>query len=182
MKEKALKYIFALLGTGIGITTIANYTGNDYDNIDTHTLPKHISKRFKQRSLDKPLYITLHHTAGSKTQDLDNIAKGQINRGFAEIAYHFAIYQDGSFYALNDLEEISWHDSGQNTNSISIVFVGNYQEYILSQWQILSAKRLIDAIGGVVCIKGIRGHRDTSPTLCPGKYAYKQLKEENILW
>lgn len=181
MRKRLINIILGLIvsgGTGYGIY---NYTGNDIvlengEVIQNKEIPKHLTKIFKIRSIDKIKYITFHHTAGSKTQTVESIANDQIKRGFASFAYHFAIYEDGSVYVVNDIEKISWHDSGQNTNSIGIVFVGNYQNYELSDDAFDSAKRLTDAICRTIDIKGIRAHRDTSPTLCCGYYAYKKLK------
>ena len=85
---------------------------------------KTVGSEFKIRSLDRPLYITLHHTA-TKGQTLKQIANGHIERGFPEIAYFAAINWEGEMFQINEIDEISWHDSGQNTNSIGIVFVGN---------------------------------------------------------
>ena len=181
-----------IIGGIIGIImtagiTIFNYTDNDVilesgQVIEHTTMPKHFSKAFKKRDLKKGLYITLHHTAGNKNQTVESIAKDQIARGFAEFAYHFAIYQDGTIYAVNDIEEVSWHDSGQNTNSIGIVLVGNYQNDKLTEEQLKSIKLLTTAICNEVKIIGIRGHRDTSPTLCPGDNAYFELKEDGIFF
>lgn len=170
--------ITLISGLGIGVY---NYTGSDVilesgDKVETRDLPRHINKKYKERTLDKPLYITFHHTAGSKKQSVESIAQDQVKRGFATFAYHFAIYEDGTIYAVNDLEEISWHDSGQNTNSIGIVFVGNYETSVLSQKAYNSAVLLSDILCKELKIQGIRGHRDTSPTLCPGNNAYSQLQ------
>ncbi|WP_142783339.1 peptidoglycan recognition protein family protein [Changchengzhania lutea] len=181
MKNRAIALIITLMmGTGV---TIFNYTGEDVvlesgETVKTGTLPKHLTKAFKKRTLEKPLYITFHHTAGNKNQTVESIAKDQIKRGFAEFAYHFAIYEDGSVYAVNDIEETTWHDSGQNTNSIGVVFVGNYETYLLSKEAYNSANQLSDALCKTFHIIGIRGHRDTSPTLCPGENVYKQLKQK----
>lgn len=180
MKNRAINLIVVLIASaGIGIY---NYTDEDIvfesgEVIEATIQPKHLTKVFGNRDVSKIKYITHHHTAGPKTQSIESIAKDQIKRGFAEFAYHFAIYEDGSLYAVNDLEEVSWHDSGQNTNSIGIVFVGNYENYPLSEAALNTAKELDNAICQVLNIQGIRGHRDTSPTLCPGTFAYNQLKD-----
>lgn len=179
MKNRAIALVIGLIMSAGGV--IYNYTGNDViidggTKIESNTIPKHLTKKYKERSLEKPLYITFHHTAGSKKQTVESIAQDQIKRGFATFAYHFAIYEDGSIYAVNDIESISWHDSGQNTNSIGIVFVGNYETSVLSQKAYNSAVLLSDILCKELKIQGIRGHRDTSPTLCPGKNAYNQLQ------
>lgn len=179
MKNRVIFLIASLISTS-GIYFL-NYTDGDIilesgERIEANDMPKHLTKIFGQRDVSKIKYITHHHTAGSREQSIESIAQDQIDRGFAEFAYHFAIYSDGKLYAVNDIEEVSWHDSGENTNSIGIVFVGNYQNYPLSKEAVETAEKLDNVICQVLDIKGIRGHRDTSPTLCPGDHAYSAIK------
>jgi hypothetical protein len=142
----------------------------------TQELPKNPNGReYKIRSLDQPFYITLHHTA-SKGQTLKQIARGHIQRGFPEIGYFAAINYKGEIFQLNDINEISWHDSGENTRSIGIVFVGNYQEKELPDAAYNSAKKLINELSNCLNIIGVRYHGQTSATLCPGKYAIEKIK------
>lgn len=179
MKTRPIALIIgAFLGIGVMVN---NYTGSDVvlesgEVVEATTLPRHLTKSYTKRDIERPLYITIHHTAGSKKQSVESIAQDQIKRGFAGFAYHFAIYEDGSIYAVHDIETTTWHDSGQNTNAIGIVLVGNYENYQASEAAIKSVKQLTDILCQHFNIKGIRGHRDTSATLCPGTNAYRQLE------
>ncbi len=156
--------IALLLATVLGVNNL------------TESLPRNPDgSKFKIRSLDRPLYITLHHTA-TKGQTLQQIAKGHIERGFPEIAYFAAINWEGDMFQMNEIDEISWHDSGQNTNSIGIVFVGNYEEIDLPDEAVKSAEKLIEFLEDHLNIIGVRYHGQTSSTLCPGKYAIKKIK------
>lgn len=182
MKNRAITAIVGVLAV-IG-TTILNYTGEAIilENgtiLESNEMPRHVSKAYKTRPLNltDSLFITEHHTAGHKLQTLPSIAEDQVSRGFATFAYHFAIFPDGQIAAANDLEKIAWHDSGENTNSIGVVFVGNYQTDTLNTAQIKAFSNLTAALCKVLPIKGIRAHRDTSPTLCPGINAYNQTKQ-----
>ncbi|MFC5046889.1 peptidoglycan recognition family protein [Aquimarina hainanensis] len=170
MKSRTTKGILTVLAIVFASMGVVNLTDS---------LPKNETKKYRKRSLDRPLYITYHHTA-SKGQSLKRIAQGHLHRGFPEIGYCFAIGWDGKIYQLNDVNEISWHDSGNNTNSIGIVFVGNYHEKELPDAALQSAKRLQDSLSAYLNIVGVRYHRQTSPTACPGKYAIKKLKP--LLW
>lgn len=160
--------------TSIGVVLLTIFSAMGVYNY-TNTLPKSDTKKYATRSLDRPLYITFHHTA-TKGQTIRQIAKGHLHRGFPEIGYHFAIGWDGKIYQLNKIEEISWHDSGQNTNSIGVVFIGNYQEKKLPDKAYYAAKTLVDSLSRHLTIKGVRYHRMTSPTLCPGQYAIQKIK------
>lgn len=142
----------------------------------TEDLPKNPDgSEFKIRSLDQPMYITIHHTA-TKGQSLKQIAQGHIERGFPGIGYFAAINWEGQMYQLNDIDQISWHDSGENLRSIGIVLVGNFQERDLPDKAVESLEVLIDFLEDHLNIVGVRGHRDTSATLCPGDYAYAKIK------
>jgi N-acetyl-anhydromuramyl-L-alanine amidase AmpD len=181
MKKRILQVLATLIiGGGSGVI-IHNNTGTDItlDNgqvIESKNLTKSLTKSYKNRITDS-LFITIHHTAGSKSDNMENIAKFHVEqRGYPEIAYHIAINEDGDIHFLNEISERTYHDSGQNTNSIGIVLVGNYEEYEPSDDMIESVKLITDALCQTIKIRGIRAHRDTSPTLCCGKYAYEALQ------
>ena len=182
MKNRILKLLAALLISGGTGVAVYNNTGTDItleDGTVLHSkdLAKSLTKHYQLRNIEDSLYITIHHTAGNKDQSLESIAKFHVEmRGWPEIAYHIAINDDGDIHFLNEISERTYHDSGQNTNSIGIVLVGNYEDYEPSDDMLESTKLVTDALCQIMKIKGIRGHRDTSPTLCPGTYAYNDLK------
>ncbi len=183
MKNKILRYLAViLLSSGTG-AAVYNYTGGDItlpsgEDIESKDLTRSLTKHYKSRSVEDSLYITIHHTAGSKHEDLNNIAKFHVEkRGWPEIAYHIAINDAGDINFLNDIEERTYHDSGENTRSIGVVLLGNFEESKPSDEMIESVKLVTDALCKTLKIKGIRGHKDTSPTLCPGKNAYKALQD-----
>lgn len=165
MKTKRISVVLGLMAAIASIGVI---------NIEGQ-LPKSETKTYKKRSLQRDFYITFHHTA-SKGHSIKQIARGHLKRGFPEIGYHLAIGWDGRIYQLNGLDEISWHDSGENTRSIGIVFVGNYHEKELPEAAYTSAKTLVDSLSCYLNIIGVRYHGQTSPTACPGKYAIQKIK------
>lgn len=173
-----------LLGGSYGVY---NYTGNeiilpDGETMITHDLPQSLTKFYKERSIEDSLTIVIHHTASSKTQSLETIAKFHVEkRGWPEIAYHIAINDDGDIYLLNDIEEKTYHNSEDNTNTIGVVAVGNYEDYEPSEELIESIEAVTDALCLSLKIKGIKGHRDYKSTACPGNYLYKELKQQNII-
>tara|TARA_R110001632_G_scaffold71644_1_gene166135 strand:- start:2616 stop:3131 length:516 start_codon:yes stop_codon:yes gene_type:complete len=164
-KKNALIFILSFLSIG----------GISYFNIEDE-LPVHKTKKYKFRSLDRPLYITFHHTA-TKGNTLKQIANYHVEqRGFPGIAYHFAINSKGEVFQLQQIDEISYHSKGRNTESLGIVFIGNYQDDDLSKEAIRSGETLVNALKESLCIIGVRGHRDVRNTLCPGDKAYQKIK------
>ena len=55
-------------------------------------------------------------------------------RGWPGIGYHFVIQKDGGIYQTNRLDTISYHVSGQNTNSIGICGTGKWAAFTGAQW------------------------------------------------
>jgi N-acetyl-anhydromuramyl-L-alanine amidase AmpD len=181
MKSRVIKLLAGLIFSAVTTYTVYNHTGSDITLadgtvIENSDLTKSMNQKYGYRITDS-LFITIHHTAGSKNQKIESIAKYHVEkRGFPAIAYHIAINQRGDIHFLNDIEKRTYHDSGQNTNSIGIVLVGNYEEEEPSKEMIESVTFLTDALCKTIKIRGIRAHKDTSPTLCCGKYAYDALK------
>lgn len=149
--------------------------GVTYYNVEDQ-LPVSPLTEYKFRSLDKPLYVTFHHTA-AENLDLKNIATYHVEqKGWPGIAYHFAIDPQGQVFQLQKLEEITYHSAGHNTGSIGVVFLGNFQNKHLSKEAVDSAECLLMGLDEALTIKGVRGHRDVRATLCPGDYAYADLQ------
>src|SRR5690606_8417670 len=183
MKNRILKTLAALILAASSGVAIHNYTGTDISLPDgsvitSDQLTENLTKTYKSRKTSNNLYITIHHTAGSEKATLESIAKFHVEkRGWPAIAYHIAINQDGDIHFLNDIEQLTYHDSGENTTSIGVVLVGNFEEIEPSDKMMASVKLVVDALCQTLNITHIRGHKDTSPTLCPGKYAYNDLQE-----
>jgi hypothetical protein len=184
MKNRAIALIISLIASS-GIA-IYNYTGEDVilpdgTEFSTRNLPEHISKEYKNRSLEDSLYIFIHHTASPSSAKIENIAKWHVNHnGWPRIAYHSGIKSNGDILILNDLETLSYHTKGSNTKGISIVLLGNYNEEEITEDQLESLEILTDALCRTLKIKGIMGHRDApnAHTSCPGDNAYELLTKE----
>jgi len=153
-----------LFGAGIGYTNLED------------SLPEHPIKEYRFRSLERDLYVTFHHSATSG-QSLNEIATYHVEKkGWPGVAYHFAINWEGEVFQLQKLEEITYHSKGHNTESIGIVFVGNFQEKQLPDKAVESAECLLAALNESLNIIGVRPHRQVRATLCPGDFADNKLK------
>ena len=157
------------------VGTLLVTAGITFTNIESE-LPQHPIKEYRFRSLDRDLYITFHHSA-TKGKTLQDIATYHVEeKGWPGVAYHFAINWKGDVFQLQKLEEITYHSKGHNTESIGVVFIGNYQEIELPDVAVESAECLIMGLKESLNIIGVRGHKDVRNTLCPGKFAYDKLE------
>ena len=111
--------------------------------IQRYSPPKSQEKSaWKSRPLESINKIVLHHTAklftsGKRTstyKEIDRIAHAHIARDWGKgakaptIAYHFVIDRIGRIYKLNDIDHITWHAREANSNSISVLVLGNYEK------------------------------------------------------
>lgn len=183
MKNRAITLVIGIVMTAGGI--VFNLTGDDVtlangDTIKSEKLEHHLTRNYKLREVKNvPLEIRVHHTAGSKYQSFQSIAKYHVEqRGYPEIAYHVAVNYKGEIFFLNDIEEITYHTKGNNAKGIGIVLVGNYETEEPTKEMIESVKLVSNALCDVLNITTISGHKDAkgAKTLCPGKNAYNELK------
>jgi hypothetical protein len=140
--------------------------------------------------------IIVHHTAG--TNGLEN-AEGSIRgiyyyhtvrKGWGDIGYNYLIDIHGNIYegrAGGD-SVVAGHARGNNTGSLGIAVMGNYEEENISYEALKSLVSLVQSkaelhninADGFSRFRGevtpnIGGHRDFGQTLCPGKNLYSML-------
>jgi len=155
------------------------------------TQPKIISRnKWKANNpictLEKQPYfnmITIHHTATSNTQsDSENIVRSiqkyhQKERKWCDIGYHFLIDKNGKIYEGRPLWAIGAHVAKHNIGNIGIALIGNYEETMPSNKSIEALTDLVAwlAYNYNIPIGNIKGHKDFSNTLCPGKHLYSLL-------
>jgi len=148
-----------------------------------------LKKKLTIPSLKKPKHIVLHHGAGQ----LGFMDVNEYHRrkwGFKSslgyyIGYHYFIEKNGKVYQGRRDTERAAHTVEKarpgywNNNSIGICLQGNFQNETPTDEQLLSLTRLISRKRAQynIPISEIYGHRDISPTLCPGKYLYKWLQD-----
>jgi hypothetical protein len=100
---------------------------------------------------------------------LDQIAH---SRGFNGISYCWAIFPSGRCYEGRGWLAVEAATEGHNTTSDSIVFVGNYSTFALSDLQQRAVRGLVNRAQeqGVFVKSGldVRPHRSASATSCPG--------------
>ena len=93
-------------------------------------LLKHPSKRYSFRDTSTINKIIIHQT---DSEDMGSFspyytANYHINTNdWAGIGYHYYIIDDGTIYQTNDDNIISYHASGQNTESLSVAITGGHR-------------------------------------------------------
>lgn len=180
-KIRVVAIIITLIGGG---AVVHNYTGIDIilpngETIKTRSLDEHLTKEYKDRSLDVPMEIYLHHTVTKTDASIESINQIHLNNNWPRLSYHIAIDEDGDIYFINDLDKHTYHTGGKNTRGISIVLIGNFEKHKPSEDMIDSTREIIDILcnKSFLNIVGIKGHKDVKATLCPGKYAYDEFKD-----
>lgn len=142
-----------------------------------------------QRQLGAIGILTVHHTAdpfiGTNEQILQREAGFHINgNGWPGLSYHYFICPDGTIYQINSHTDVTWHDS-VNTNTLGIAVHGDFTSKMPSQAQLVSLRALLDWL----CTENpqfpasqqnVYGHRELSPTACPGNTFFPSVKEYRV--
>ena len=157
--------------------------GHGISNI-TNRLPRHSQRRFPSRNLAQIEQIVVHHSGGPSEQSIEEIARYHIGpnhvcaSGCPGILYHFAITRQGQAYQVNKLETIAWHLAGQNTKSVGVMLIGNYDEYPATAQQLKALRKVIRFIEKKVGRKlplTDHGTQCNGCTDCPGDYLQEQI-------
>lgn len=125
--------------------------------------------------------IVVHHSALPLSDGaLEIQAKHLSTQRYADIAYHFVIDAAGEIYAGRDLQVRGAHTGGHNTGTVGVVLLGNFEETIPFELQLISLKQLCRCLRNTYAgITHLAGHRDFQPevTVCPGENLEALLPE-----
>lgn len=138
-------------------------------------LPK-IGNGWPSRSLSGITDITIHHTAGNRTDTATSIANFHIGRTdggqWLGIAYAFIVYPDGRILQCLPLTAKSWHNGYNNTKAVPIAMPGNYENYAPTQTQYDAMIWLCSQIRNQATnIFYLQGHKEyLGATACPGRF------------
>lgn len=129
------------------------------------------------RPLSQVQYLAIHHSAGPDNQTVDQIAQFHVNsRGWGGIGYHFVVAQDGRTFYVGDITTARANVYAYNHLVLGICMIGNFTgdktppDTQINSVHILSAKLLFRTpeIPNVNGWEDVKGHKDFSPTACPG--------------
>ena len=138
--------------------------------------------------------ITVHHEGNNQTNDIKQVQYGHMRRrGYYDIAYHFAIDQDGNIFEGRDISVRGANVLGANTGNIGLLLFGDFQpgprltvcgvtiwqdddDLGPSEQQVEQSLALIRWLDMKYGIEEVVGHRDLNDTECPGDYCVPYIK------
>lgn len=126
--------------------------------------------------------IILHYSATPIDRDIGatEIRKWHLERGFADIGYHFVVRLDGTIEHGRPIDVVGAHCKGHNARSVGICYVGGGAgSDTRTPAQKRSITALVDAVRLIFGDMTVFGHREMSgaATLCPG---FRASAEYNV--
>ena len=121
-------------------------------------------------------HFFLHHAAATYKDGpsaMRSIQKfHQDSRGWADYAYNFGVWEDGTIYEGRGFGAQGGHTRGWNTKSVAVCYMGNGGKPVSKPAldAILMVADAADAYFGKNLIR--QGHRDVGKTACPGDVLY----------
>lgn len=121
--------------------------------------------------------INMHTIKNAVINDLQNLLAGHISKNYADIAYHLVIDYEGRIWEGRSLAYEGAHVSDNNERNIGVLVLGDFERQKPSVKQLDSLRILSGLLRDRYNIKKHRvyGHRDLSPSKCPGRYLYPHV-------
>jgi N-acetylmuramoyl-L-alanine amidase len=119
--------------------------------------------------------IIIHCTATPEGKDFTvaDIRQWHINKGWADIGYHFVVYRDGTIHAGRPEKLVGAHVEGHNKNTLGVVYVGGVTDKFVPKdtrtpQQTQSLLTICKALlARYPKITKISGHNEYSTKACP---------------
>ncbi|MDQ7025192.1 MAG: peptidoglycan recognition family protein [Anaerolineae bacterium] len=124
----------------------------------------------------------IHHAAFYEETDLRTVKAIQdlhrIDRGWADVAYHFMVGRTGVIYEGRDWTVRGTHVASYNTGSLGVCLLGNFMNQHPTDAQIASTRRLLIWVAYRLQLSHIAAHRTFNAlTQCPGDNLFSRLPE-----
>lgn len=134
---------------------------------------------YPKRSVEDVTHIDIHHSASSKNdykgeETINIFAKFHINNnGWPGIGYHYIVAPNGDIFKTGYINEKRWSVAGNNSYTISVMLIGNFEKEELESKQYNAALNLIEDIMDAydISIKNVKGHKEykgNEKKSCPG--------------
>ena len=120
------------------------------------------------RTLDTD-YIILHHAAAVECTAQD-IHRWHVAQGWVGIGYHYFVAKVGKVYRGRPYDTVGAHCTNYNNKSIGICCEGNFAIEAMPDAQKRALSELCRDVQNHYPKAKIVGHRDCTPTACPGAY------------
>jgi hypothetical protein len=145
------------------------------------TLAWHRARRWSTRELASINKIIIHQEMADGTVELVNryhIRPNHISPlGCPHFCYHYGIEKSGEVIHANELNQVTWHTTGQNDTGIGIMLAGNFagpghesntEDPAIQQLDAL--EELCDYLMKAFALsgKGVYGHYHFGKQACPG--------------
>ncbi len=112
-------------------------------------------------------HLIIHHSAGHGTPE--GIHSYHKSLGWAGIAYHYYVRQDGTIYRGRPENMRGGHTTNWNYCSIGVCFEGNFENETMSKAQLEAGRELIADIRNRYPGITVGKHKQYQNTACPGK-------------
>ena len=142
--------------------------------------------------INKANKVVIHHSASGVKTTTKQISKWHKDRSFYYneafdnwVGYHYIIHASGRIEQTKLLRDEGCHCIGQNTQSVGVCLIGNFENTYPTDSQASSLMSLIDYLNRIYGKKlPVWGHCKYSATLCPGDHLkgfVKLLNDKSIM-
>ncbi len=132
--------------------------------------------------------ITLHHTGNQAlrmtsphlvAQEISNVQGAHLALHYGDIAYHLIVDYAGRVWEGRSLAYEGAHTLNANEGNIGVMLLGNFEKQEPSAAQLATQANLVALLRHQYRIRASRiyGHRDLSPTICPGGRLYPYVAQ-----
>lgn len=126
--------------------------------------------------------IIVHCTATPEGREVTvgEIRRWHLQRGFADIGYHYVVYLDGSVHEGRSVDVSGAHCTGHNSHSIGVCYVGGLAKDgktpkdTRTDAQKEGLEWLIKSLKDVYPRASVHGHREYAAKACPCFDAFKE--------
>lgn len=127
--------------------------------------------------------ITIHHTGTQPiratstrivAREIGDIQSAHLAQHYGDIAYHLIVDYAGRVWEGRSLAFEGAHTLNANEGNIGVMLLGNFERQSPSEAQLATLSELVPLLRRQYRIAASRvyGHRDLSPSACPGRYLY----------
>lgn len=124
--------------------------------------------------------ITIHHDGmnpfyslaqADAQARLESIRRAHLQRGWADIGYHYSIDPAGRVYQCRPLDLQGAHVANQNPGNIGVMVMGNFEQQVPTPAAISTLEAFVPTLMRQygVRVGSVFTHRELAATACPGQ-------------
>lgn len=136
----------------------------------------------KSRRSINEIIVHCSATPEGRNVSVDEIRRWHLQRGFADIGYHYVVYLDGSIKEGRNVNTAGAHCTGHNTHSIGVCYIGGCAKDGKTAKDTRTGKQkeslvwLLKSLKSLYPKASIHGHREYANKACPSFDAYNEYK------